>query len=110
DSTTTNITGFSSALSIYASAWRFMLMGNDLNNNGGGEHTVRLPSAVRAVISNNLMQGQAPTKHAFTLRAAVRGSTGVEKGLDSQYVVVSDNKFIGASGSAQTTMYGPQAY
>jgi len=109
DSETANITGFSSALSIYASARRFMLLGNDLNNNGGGEHTVRIPSVVRGVISNNLMQGQAGTKHAFTLRAAVNGSAGVEGGLDTQYVVVSDNKFIGIAGSDQTTMYGPQA-
>jgi len=109
DSRTTNITGVSAALSIYASARRFMLLGNDLNNNGGGEHTVRLPSIVRGVISNNLLQGQPAAKHAFTLRAAVHGSAGVEEGLDTQYVVVSDNKFIGATGAAQTTMYGPQA-
>jgi len=131
DSRTNNITGFSSALSIYLSAHRLMLLGNDLNNNServactaappanppcGGEHTVRLPSVVGAVISNNVMQGQNGTKQAFSLRAAVNGAGGVEGGLDTQYVVVSDNKFVGgagavgsSSGSDMTTYYGPQA-
>lgn len=111
DSTTTNILGVSSALSVYASSWRFMLMGNSFNNNGGGEHTVRLPSIVGGVISNNTMQGQgsaAGGKHAFTLRADVHGSPGVEGGHDTQRVVVSDNKFLGTSGSDWTVHYGPQ--
>lgn len=111
DSVTTNITGVSSALSVYASAWRFMLLGNSLDNNGGGEHTVRLPSIVRGVVSNNTMQGQgnaAGGKHAFTLRADVHGTTGVEGGFDTQRVVVSDNKFIGRTGSDWTVHYGPQ--
>jgi hypothetical protein len=112
DSVTTNITGVSSALSVYASAWRFMLLGNNLNNSGGGEHTVRLPSIVGGVISNNTMQGQgtaAGSKQAFTLRADVHGTTGVEGGYDSQRVVVSDNRFVGENGSQWTVFYGPQA-
>jgi hypothetical protein len=111
DSVTSNITGVSSALSVYASAWRFMLLGNSLDNNGGGEHTVRLPSIVGGVISNNTMQGQgsaAGGKHAFTLRADVHGDTGVEGGYDTQRVVVSDNKFIGRAGSDFTVTYSPQ--
>jgi hypothetical protein len=111
DSVTNNITGVSSALSIYASAWRFMLLGNSLDNNGGGEHTVRLPSVVGGVISNNTMQGQgsaAGGKHAFTLRADVHGTTGVEGGYDTQRVVVSDNKFLGRAGSDSTVTYSPQ--
>ena len=112
DCTTSNILGVSAALSVYASATRFMMLGNDMNNNLGGEHTVRLPSIVRGVISNNLLQGQgnaAGGKHAFTLRAAVHGAAGVEGGSDTQFVIVSDNRFLGAAGSAQTVTIEPQA-
>ncbi len=112
DCVTTNILGVSAALSVYASAKRFVMLGNDMDNSFGGEHTVRLPSIVRGVISNNNLKGQgagAGGKHAFTLRAAVHGAAGVEGGSDTQYVVVSDNRFFGAPGSQQTVMYGPQA-
>lgn len=112
DSTTNNITGSRGGYSVYASAHRFMLLGNGLNNDGGGEHTVRLPSIVAGVISNNTMQGQgsaAGGKHAFTLRAAVHGSGGVEGGEDTRWVMVTDNKFVGSIGSDWTVTYQPQA-
>jgi hypothetical protein len=112
DSTTRNIVGGSGAYSVYASAHRFMLLGNHFNNSGGGEHTVRLPSIVAGVIANNTMQGQGSSaggKHAFTLRAAVHGSSGVEGGEDTRWVVVSDNKFVGTRGSDWTVTYQPQA-
>ncbi|MEK7426455.1 MAG: fibronectin type III domain-containing protein, partial [Actinomycetota bacterium] len=111
DSQTTNVLGASAALSVYASASRFMMLGNDMNNNGGGEHTVRFPSIVRGVMSNNLLQGQSTGlggKHAFTLRAAVNGSAGVEGGKDTQYVMISDNRFIGNTTSGQTVTIQPQ--
>lgn len=108
DSTTNNITGFSAALSVFASATRFMMLGNSFDNNSGGEHTVRLPYIGKGVVSNNTFQGQPPTKAAFTLRSSVFGSTGVEGGIGTQYVVVSDNKFIDAVGSDFITYYGPQ--
>jgi hypothetical protein len=112
DSTTSNIAGSSGAYSIYVSARRFMLLGNHFNNSGGGEHTVRLPSIVAGVIANNTMQGQGSSaggKHAFTLRAAVHGSSGVEGGEDTQWIMVSDNKFVGTRGSDWTVTYQPQA-
>jgi hypothetical protein len=88
-------------------------MGSNLNNNLGGEHTVRVQFANRAVISNNTMQGQAATKEAFTLRARIFGGTGAAVNAGSngvtQYVVVSDNKFLGNGGDIWTLYYGPQA-
>ena len=108
DCTTNNITNVNAGLSIYASANRFMLLGNSFNNNGGGEHTARLPKIGKGVVSDNTFQGEAPAKSAFTLRASVIGNTGVEGATGTQYVVVSDNRFVGATGSSYTVYYGPQ--
>src|SRR6185369_1898815 len=74
---------------------------------------VRVQFGYLAVISNNTIQGQAPTKEAFTLRARIFGGPGVAAGAGSsgmtQYVVVSDNKFIGNAADSWTVFYGPQA-
>lgn len=112
DSTTSEIVGTSGAYSAYVSATRLALLGNSFDNGGGGEHTVRLPSVVFGVVGHNNFRGQgraAGGKHALTLRAAVHGSSGVEGGHDSQWVVVSDNRFHGAEGSDWTVTYQPQA-
>ena len=109
DSTVFHLIGARGGYSVYGAAKRFAILGNDMNNDGGGEHTVRITYANLAVISNNTLQGQAATKAALTLRAAVHGSTGVEglDGADTRYVIVSDNKFIGGVAT-WTTGYTPQ--
>ena len=43
DSTLGQVSGTSGGYGMYTGAKRFMILGNNLNNNGGGEHVLRLP-------------------------------------------------------------------
>ena len=96
----------------YIYAKRLMIMGNDFNNNLEGEHTIRAQYVNGAVISNNTLQGQAPTKSALTIRASHYGAansvaTTSNNGV-SENIVVSGNKLLGNAGDNWTVFYGPQ--
>jgi len=73
------------------------LMGNNFGPIGGGsaEHVVRIGQGVKVAVTNNNLQGAAAKKHNLTLRA----DTHVTTAEDTQYVVISDNKFFGDSAT-----------
>jgi hypothetical protein len=111
DSTTANIVGGGGSYSVYASAHRFSLLGNNFNNSGTGSHTLRILHAQRAVISNNTIAGAGATQHIIKLHARGWADAGVSNpggvGTFSEKVVLSDNKFQG--GIEQWTVaLGPQ--
>ena len=84
----------------YFASKRLMFLGNSMDNNRGGEHTVRLPYVGKGVISNNTMlraSNATGGKHEFTLRAPgwTLNNTIFPLHTATQYVIVSDNKFVG---------------
>ena len=84
----------------YFASQRLMFLGNSMDNNRGGEHTVRHPYVGKGVISNNTMlraSNATGGKHEFTLRAPGWTLSNAIYALNTatQYVVVSDNKFVG---------------
>jgi hypothetical protein len=103
DSVTNNIVGESGSYSFYGSAHRLALLGNDLDNDNTGSHTVRILHTQRAAITNNRMAGGGTTagvgRHTFKLHAYNWNVAGVSNpggvGTWSEYVVVGDNAIEG---------------
>ena len=70
----------------------------------GVSHNTRFTYLGKASISNNTLQRPGPSEHNIKLHAAPWGNTGVSgtAGIGQGYtrwVVISDNKFIGAAGA-----------
>jgi len=114
DSVTSNMNGGSAGSSALVQVQRYMLMGNSFDQAGGGEHTVRLQYGNYATLNNNTLQGAPANKHALTIRArSTTESVGnnaacvASPNCQTQYIEVSDNKFIAASAS-YAVFYGPQ--
>jgi hypothetical protein len=94
---------------IFANASRVAVMGNNINNNGNGEHGIRFQYCNRGVFSSNTIQGIAATKVNLTIRGAPYGGdvTQVGPGVYSEKVVISDNYMIGGA-SVGMVGFGPQ--
>jgi hypothetical protein len=127
ETTTTNVTGTTGGHSIFGAGNQYMVMGNSLNNNGGGEHTFRTVCANGFVFSNNTIAGAASTKHLIKLHsysydttgawnapsdfdagiASVDNPTWPTTGTYTQNGVISDNKFVGGSEQWMVAL-GPQ--
>jgi hypothetical protein len=131
DSSATNVTGAAGGYGMYTGAKRFMILGNNLDNSGGGEHVLRTPQLIDAVISNNTLQHQgAGGKHLLKLHgysADVSGAWNAPNdngpgqsaenpnyptsGTYSEKIVISDNKFISnatSNDAAWSVAIGPQ--
>ena len=123
DSTITSVTGGAGGYGMYTGAKRFMILGNNIDNMGGGEHVLRTPQLINAVVSNNTLANQgAGGKHIFKLHgysADVSGAWNAPNdncapngnacsnspivsaenpnyptsGTYSEKIVISDNKF-----------------
>jgi hypothetical protein len=111
DCATRNILGGGGSYSLYASARQFALLGNRFDNSGTGSHTVRIPHAQLAVISNNTLTGAGTRQHELKLhahnwsRVSVSNPRGV--GTYSEGIVLSDNRIIGSASGWMVTL-GPQ--
>ncbi len=99
DSTIDNVIGGAGGYGIYAVATRFMVLGNMIGDTTGGEHGMRNPYTMRAVFSSNNFGPAAVGKSALTIRGPdfLAGANSYPAGSYSEYIVVSDNKFIGAN-------------
>lgn len=95
-------------IGIFLSSNRHTLMGCLVDVETGGEHCVRYPYLHLGVISNNTLRDPAPTKHALTLRGADQAATGylVGAGMQTDYVVISDN-FLHSANSSWTMTVAP---
>jgi hypothetical protein len=114
------------------SDWRIFLanakgniQGNYLDNFGtGGSHTIRTSYMGKGIISNNYIARAGATQHALKLHAPTWCDNTVTPGCNytndtmtstvftigtgyTEKVVISDNKFVGAS-NAWTVSMGPQ--
>jgi hypothetical protein len=92
---------------MFIAATRMAILGNSLDNAGGGEHNFRSMYFDKMVVSNNLFTRPAATKANITLRApdfvaSPAGSQApVADNTYSQFAVVSDNQAIGFAGVNQ---------
>lgn len=89
--------------SMFVAATRMAILGNSLDNAGGGEHNFRSMYFDKLVLSNNTFTHPAATKANITLRAPDFGTTNgpLPANTYSQYAVVSDNEAIGFAGVNQ---------
>ena len=106
DSTVQNVSG-ASGNGVFIVWTNAALMGSYIYNSTGvapddAEHNVRSMHSNKVVYSNNTMEKPNATKGNFILRAVPWDCVGNCGPLPlqtyTQYVVVSDNKFIGATG------------
>lgn len=85
---------------MFLAATRMAILGNLLDNAGGGEHNFRSMYFNKLTLSNNTFTRPAATKANITLRAPVWGTTNgpIPVNTYSQFAVVSDNEAIGFAG------------
>lgn len=84
----------------------------DLNTGGAGDETLRISACMFCVFSNNTLSDANPGGAVFKLfesnnnggtdQGITGGSQPDYAGIPTQYVVVSDNSFLGLSGSFLT--------
>lgn len=92
---------------MFLTATRMAILGNSLDNAGGGEHNFRSMYFDKFVLSNNTFSRPAAAKANITLRAPdwVAIPAGSQDPYPdntySQYAVVSDNQSIGFAGVNQ---------
>jgi hypothetical protein len=69
DSTSYNIYANPSVAgySVFASGVRMAILGNSFDNNGGGQHTVRLPTFIKSLLNNNTIKNPAFSKQVIKL-------------------------------------------
>jgi hypothetical protein len=98
----------------FLSAKRLAVMGNviDVANvaGGGPEHALRITHIDKGVIGNNTLARAGSTKHALKLHnQGYTDATSMTFGLFTQFVQISDNKFVGGEvGSPWTAEIAPQ--
>ena len=89
DSTMTPIVASTSGWRIYASANRFTIQGNVLGNmltsNSEGSHTVRIPYAEKAVISNNTIARAGVNQQALKLHSEAWCEVGYPADICTTY-------------------------
>ncbi|HLV68383.1 MAG TPA: PKD domain-containing protein [Polyangiaceae bacterium] len=90
---------------LFLAARRLAMLGNRYESSG--EHVLRITWADRALISNNVIGGASPGKHAIKLHAPGFDEEGIGRGRVSERIVLSDNVFRGG-GEDWTVSIGPQ--
>jgi hypothetical protein len=83
---------------MYLSSSRAAVLGNLFDNNGGGEHNVRVMHMDKLVVAHNTFLRPHALKANLTLRGVewYSGLGPKPAGTYSQHAIVSDNKFVGA--------------
>lgn len=106
----TGIAGDTSTWSYgtYLGAEQLFFAGTAIDGYGtsaqGVSHNTRFTYLGKASISNNTLQRPGPTEHNIKLQAplwgevGVAGTAGIGQGY-TRWVVISDNKFVGAAGA-----------
>lgn len=99
----------------YMAADRLFYAGNYIDNGGTAAndvtHVARFPYLAKSVISNNTLMRPGPGGHVVKLHAPIWGGTSsASRGLGggySRWIILSDNKFVGASNPWLVAI-GPQ--
>ncbi len=132
DTSITAQTGGAGMTGVFIEANRFTMLGTLIDDTTQIEHVARFPYLNKAIISNNTLSRPAANKHVIKLHAPVwcqtasgqafyqpvcnyatdtKPTTGVENTGNgtsyTQYVVISDNKLVPASGVAITVNIAP---
>lgn len=132
DSSITTQTGGLGMTGVFIEANRYAMLGTLIDDTTGIEHVSRYPYLNKAIISNNTLSRPSGQKHVIKLHAPVwcqvtsgqpyyqpvcnyatdtKPTTGVENTSNgtsyTQYVVISDNKLVPASGVAITVNVAP---
>jgi hypothetical protein len=105
DSTIRTIIGGQGGYGSFIGAQRFAYMGNLVSDSTQGEHILRTPYVIKAVISHNDLSNPLPTKDVVKLHALLYG---VSPTAFTELVVLSDNKFTGGAGVDWVVAIGPQ--
>jgi hypothetical protein len=105
DSSVRTIIGGAGGNALYIGAQRLALIGNVFSNSTAGEHVLRTPNIIKAVISHNDMGNPAPTKHVVKLQAQPFDTSPLDA---SEQIVLSDNKFTGGAGADWSVTLGPE--
>jgi PKD repeat protein len=97
-------------IGVWIFSHHFSFQGNSMDCGGGGEHVLRFPKLVKAVVSNNTLSGPAPTKQYIKLHQANPYATAaVWDGTYTEQVVIADNLFSAAAvPTAWALTIGPQ--
>lgn len=108
DSTIERVWNSSGGICLYPVGRWMNISGNLMSDSTQGEHVMRSQGIDRGVVNHNTLQHPAVGKYVFTLRAfANGGGATLAAGAKTQYVVVSDNKFVG-NGSVYNVSQMPQ--
>jgi hypothetical protein len=93
---------------VFANASRIAFLGNNIDNNGHGEHGIRMQLTDRGVFEHNTIQGIAPGKVNLTIRGGgFEGGNTIAPGRYSEKIVMSDNRLIGGASPGMVGI-GPQ--
>jgi hypothetical protein len=97
-------------IGVWIFSHHFSFQGNSMDSGGGGEHVLRFPKLVKAVVSNNTLSSPAPTKQFIKLHQAnPYGSAAQWDGTYSEQVVIAGNLFTSAAHpTAWAVTIGPQ--
>jgi hypothetical protein len=114
DSNVTNAIGGNGSTGTFISATRLIYLGNTIGDTTRAEHCLRTPYIGKGVLSNNTLSNPAVAKHVIQMHGPCRGGTGCNRfptlfgspvSAFTQYVVVSDNKFVGGGPGVGWTVY-----
>jgi hypothetical protein len=105
-----NGTGATGGNGFYLTGWRMAVMGNNIDNNGGGEHGIRSEHSRFSVWQHNTTQRIA--RAHMTLRSADQNTSTLRAQLGSglhytEKLLASENHFIGGSSGHAFAGTGP---
>lgn len=99
----------SAGLGAWIFSQRFSFQGNSVDSGGGGEHVLRLPKLVKAVIGNNTLSHPAINKEFIKLHQANPvANQALWDGTYTEKVLIADNLIVGLAGSAWSVVIAPQ--
>ena len=111
DSTISRAIGGNGNVGVLLTGKRLSMMGSVVDDSTFAEHVIRIFYLNKGVLSNNTLSKAPSTKHVIKLHGPtwIGGSTptGVLSSGYTEQVVLSDNKFVGAS-NPWTVAVGPQ--
>ncbi len=131
DSNISHITaGVTSGYGIFFAASRFAMLGTIIDNNVAGQHIVRATSLYKSIFSNNQLSRNGPYGHPLKIHATTWFDPSTNKACNlsscnpttdisptavsaspdtyTEYVVISDNEFIPATGTPWDLIIAPE--
>jgi len=105
DSNINTMIGGTGGNGLFIGAQRYAIMGTVMTDSTGAEHIHRTPYLYKAVIAHNDLSRPAPTKGVIKMHAA---RFAAAPSAQSEWIVVTGNKFTSGTGAPWTVNMGPQ--